>query len=272
MSRCISQKKWIAANYLVDVLIGKPYVRRRRPEDPGCLLEVRSMPTSRSVGLGFVALGAAIVALIPVFLVLYPASGISQGDAARPEVVLPIMARNPALFVAPGVLELAGHAIGAVAMLGLWFRWGRESFLLTCATFAGLLWMSLDMVDNAVAFQLVPRLASDYVAGNAAAGASFVSLSGLVDAVRLSGHFGGGLWVAGISVFGLRGGVVHPAIAWTGIAVGAVLSANVLVPALLNVSFMTLPLWLLVFGVAQLRVRTTVAGTDATPEPRYAAG
>src|SRR5438876_1018098 len=168
------------------------------------------MPSSRWVGLGFVALGAGIAALIPVFLVLYPAAGISQGDAARPEVVLPIMARNPALFVGPGILELAGHAIGAIAMLGLWFRWGKDSFLLTCATFAGLLWMSLDSVDNAVAFQLVPRLAADYVAGGTAAGASYLSLSGLVDAIRLSGHFGGGLWVVGISAFGLQRAVVHP--------------------------------------------------------------
>jgi hypothetical protein len=211
------------------------------------------MPSSRSVGLGFLALGAAIAALIPVFLVLYPAAGIGQADAARPEVVLPALARNPALFVGPGVLELAGHAVGAVAMLGLWFRWGRESFLLTCATFAGLLWMSLDMVDNAIALQLIPRLAADYASGDTAAGASFISLSGLVDAIRLTGHVGGGLWVVGISVLGLRRAVVHPAIAWAGVAVGAILAANLFVPPLLDASFMTLPLWLLALGASQLR-------------------
>jgi hypothetical protein len=223
------------------------------------------MPTSRSIGLGFIALGAAIGALIPVFLVLYPAAGIHQGDAARPEVLLPIVARNPGLFVGPGVLELAGHAVGAVAMLALWFRWGRESFLLSCATFAGLFWMSLDMVDNAVALQLVPRLASGYVAGDSSTGAAFVSLSDLVDAVRLGGHFGGGLWVIGVAAFGSRRAVIHPALAWTGVAVGAVLSANVLVPGLLNVSFMTLPLWLVLFGLSLLPGRAAAPETKPSP-------
>jgi hypothetical protein len=228
------------------------------------------MPSSRSVGLGFVALGAAIAALIPVFLVLYPAAGIGQADAGRPDVVLPVLARNTALFVGPGILEIAGHAIGAIAMLGLWFRWGRESFVLTCATFAGLLWMAVDVVDNAVALQLVPRLASEYVAGTTAAAATFVDTSSLLDALRLAGHLAGGLWVVGVSAMALRSRTAHPVIAWAGIATGTVLAANLFVPALLNVSFMTLPAWLIVFGLAQIRTRDAAPAAERTLEPRLA--
>jgi len=45
---------------------------------------------------------------------------------------------------------------------------------------------------------------------------------------------------------------------WAGTLVGLVLAANPFVPALLNVSFMTLPLWLIVFGVAVARATRVV--------------
>jgi hypothetical protein len=227
------------------------------------------MPRTRSIGLGFVALGAAIAALIPVFMVLYPAAGIGQADAGRPEVVLPALAANPALFFGPGVLELLGHTIGAAAMVGLWLRLGQSSFALTCATVGGLLWMGVDVIDNAIALQLVPRLAADYVAagagsaGTAAAATSFIDLSRFVDALRLAGHFGGGLWVVGVSLVASRAAIVHPVVAWIGVAVGAVLAANLFVPALLNISFITLPVWLIGFGVALARPALAAMPTAA---------
>src|SRR5690242_17662277 len=101
-----------------------------RPANGGLL----EMPTSRTVGLGLVALGAAIAALLPVFLVIYPGAGVGQGDATHPDVILPIVARNPALVIGPGIVEAFGHAIGAVAILGFWLRSGQRSFLLTAAT------------------------------------------------------------------------------------------------------------------------------------------
>ena len=222
------------------------------------------MPSSRSVGFGLVFLGGAIAALLPVFLVLYPAAGIGQADAANPSVVLPAIARDPALFVGPGSLELVGHTVGAVAMLGLWTRWGARSFLLTCATLAGIVWMSVDTIDNAIGLQLVPRLASQFAGGDATAGTAFVSLSSLLDALRLSGHFAGGLWIIGVSVFALRHGSANRYLAWAGVATGLILAGNVFVPALLNVSFVSLPLWLLVFGVAVLRDRSAPVPDLAT--------
>jgi hypothetical protein len=215
-----------------------------------------------------VAVGAAIAALIPVFLVLYPAAGVGQADASNPQVILPAIAGNPALVVAPGILELVGHAIGAAAMVGLWMAWGRGSFLLTASTLAGIAWMAVDVIDNAISLQLVPALAAAFVAGDASSADRFTIVSGLVDALRLAGHFAGGLWVVGVSLFALRAKATHPAIAWAGIAIGAVLAANPLVPALLNVSFMTLPLWLIAFGVAV--ARAAVPAARLVPEPAMA--
>jgi hypothetical protein len=225
------------------------------------------MSTGR-IGLGFVAVGAAIGALIPVFLVLYPAAGIGQADAANPQVILPAIAGNPALLVAPGILELFGHAIGAAAMVGLWMAWGRGSYLLTAATLAGVAWMAVDVVDNAMTLQLVPKLAGAFVAGDGSAGERFAIVASLTDALRLAGHFAGGLWVVGVSLFALRARAMHPAIAWAGVAVGAVLAGNPLVPALLNVSFMTLPIWLIAFGIAVARANETAA--RLVPEPAMA--
>jgi hypothetical protein len=227
------------------------------------------MPTTRSIGIGLVIAGAAIAALLPVFMVLYPAAGIGRADAGNPAVVLPAIARNPALFVGPGLLELIGHAIGAVAILGLWMRWGGQSFLLSAATLGGVVWMSVDAIDNAIGLQLVPRLAASFVGGDAGAGTSFLGLSALLDAVRLAGHFAGGLWVAGVSVFALRAGSPNRVIAWAGVVTGLVLAANPIVPALLNVSFMTLPLWLIVFGVAVAR---TSEGREPALAPSLAMG
>lgn len=227
------------------------------------------MPSSRAVGLSLVFVGAAIAALLPVFLVLYPAAGIGQADAGNPEVILPAIARNPALFVAPGALELLGHTVGAIAMVGLWMRWGARSFLLTCATLAGIIWMSVDTIDNAIGLQLVPRLAIQFAGGDAAAGATFVSLSSLLDALRLAGHFAGGLWIVGLSVFAIRAAAANRYIAWAGIATGLVLAGNVFVPALLNISFLTLPLWLIVFGNGVFRDRSAAVPNLA---PQFAGG
>jgi len=224
------------------------------------------MPTSRTVGLGLVALGAAIAALLPIFLVIYPAAGVGQGDATHPDVILPIVARNPALVIGPGIVEAFGHAIGAVAILGFWLRSGQRSFLLTAATLAGLLWTGIDLVDNLLTIQVVPTLASAFVAGDAAAGSGYLTTSRLVDAVRLAGHFGGGLWVVGAALYSLRAGTVPALLGWAGTLVGLVLAANPFVPALLNVSFMTLPLWLMVFGVAVARA-TRVVETALTHAP-----
>jgi len=211
------------------------------------------MPTTRTVGLGLLFVGGAIAALIPVFLVLYPAAGVGQADAGNPGVILPAIARNPALVVGPGILEMLGHAIGAAAVVGLWMRWGRGSFLLACATLGGVAWMAIDVIDNAIGLQLVPAIATAFVGGDVAAAARFGTISGLLDALRLSGHFAGGLWVVGVSIFALRTASTNRAIAWAGIAVGTVLAANPLVPALLNVSFMTLPAWIIAFGVVIAR-------------------
>jgi hypothetical protein len=222
------------------------------------------MSTSR-IGLGFVALGAAIGALIPVFLVLYPAAGVGKADASNPLVILPVIAGNPALVVGPGILELFGHAVGAAAMVGLWMAWGRGSFLLSAATLAGVAWMAVDVIDNAIALQLTPTLAGAFAAGDASAAGRFTTVSSLVDALRLAGHFAGGLWVVGVSAFALSARAAHPALAWAGIIVGAVLAANPLMPALLNVSFMTVPVWLIAFGITVARAAVPAARFAAEP-------
>jgi hypothetical protein len=224
------------------------------------------MPSLRNVGLGLAVLGAAIGALLPVFLVIYPMAGIGRADAGNPNVILPAVARNPALFVGPGTLELIGHTVGAVAMVGLWLRWGTRSFLLTCATLGGLVWMSVDSVDNAIGLQLVPHLAGQFVSGDANAGAAFLASSALLDAARLAGHFAGGLWIVGTSVALIRADSVNRMIAWAGVPIGLILAGNVFVPPLLNVSFMTLPLWLIAFGIAVARA-TEVGEPNLLLEP-----
>jgi hypothetical protein len=214
-------------------------------------MAVDKAPSQRWLGLGLGLLGLAIASLIPVFIVFYPAAGIQQADSGNPAVVLPAVSANPALFTLPGIIQIAAHALGAVVMLGLWVRYGQGSFLLTCATLAGIGWMGIDVVDNAITFSVMPRLAADYAAGSPLAAGGFSQLGYLTEAIRFGAHFLGGLWMIGLSLFAIRSRSVIPSIvAWLGIAVGAVFSANLLLPAaLLNVSFMTVPLWLVIDGV-----------------------
>jgi hypothetical protein len=215
--------------------------------------------------MGLIVTGLAIGALIPIFLVVYPAAGLGPSAARDPAAFLPVVARNPALFVVPGVLEVAGHVIGAIAMLAIWFRWGRSSFLLTCSTVAGVAWMGIDTIDNTISLQLVPTLASAFAGGDAAAAGAFADAGRLTDALRLAGHLGGGLWVIGAARFALDARLVHPVVGWLGIAAGIVLALNPFVPPLLNVSFMTLPAWLILFGVAIGRNGASVTA----PQPAY---
>ncbi len=225
------------------------------------------MISSRSIGLGLLGLGLGIGLLVPIFLVAYPAAGIAAGDAVKPGVVLPVLAAKPGLFMLPGILEIVGHTVGAVAILGLWVRFGQPSFLLTCATVAGLAWMAVDIVDNAIAYHIVPGLAASFAAGDASAGPWFVQLMTITDGVRLGAHLVGGLWIIGLSVFSIRSGLLPAAAGWFGVATGAVLSANIFVPATMNASFMMVPVWLVV--VAALLMRAEVAPV-AVVQPRTA--
>ena len=60
--------------------------------------------------------------------------------------------------------------------------------------------------------------------------------------------------MVGLSVFAIRGRSVMPSLlAWLGVPIGVIFSANLLVPGLLFVSFMTVPLWLIIVGVAAMR-------------------
>jgi len=217
------------------------------------------MPTARTLGLGLIVLGLGIGALVPIFLVVYPAAGITAADATAPEVVLPVIAANPTLVTAPGALLIVIHTVGAVALLGLWARFGATSFLLAVATLGGLVWLSVDVIDNAITYHVVPGMAADYAAGDAVAGPAFVQLTSLVEAVRLGGHVAGGLWMIGLSVFAIRARTFPAIVGWLGIAVGAVFTANLFVPVLLNISFMTVPAWLVILGAVVARTQPTTA-------------
>jgi hypothetical protein len=225
------------------------------------------MPTARTLGLGLIVLGMGIGALVPIFLVVYPAAGIGPTDATNPAVVLPVIAANPALIRVPGAIEIVAHAIGAVALIGLWARYGTSSFLLAAATLGGIVWLGVDMVDNAITYHLAPSQAAEYVTGSAAAGPAFVQLMRLTEAIRLGAHVAGGLWMVGLSTFAIRTGLFAPAVGWLGIAVGAVFAANLFVPVLLNISFMTVPVWLVALGAVVARTQTATA---SDPLPRMA--
>ena len=211
------------------------------------------MPGTRLLGTAFAGVGLGIGALVPIFLVAYPAAGLGQADAGNPAAILPVVSSNPALFAGAGILEIVVHAIGAVAVFGLWARFGSTSFLMAIATLGGLLWMAIDIVDNAVAFHVVPLIAANHVAGDSTSAAAFTQLSSVVDAVRLAGHFTGGLWMIGVSVFAIQTRRLPRIIGWLGVVVGLVLAGNLFLPPLLNVSFMTVPAWLVILGVVVAR-------------------
>ena len=226
------------------------------------------MPSTRTLGGALIVLGLGIGALVPIFLVAYPAAGIAPSDATNPHVVLPVVNSTPALFMGPAAFEIVVHAVGAFALLGLWARFGATSFLLALATLGGLIWMTIDVANNAVTFHVLPLIGADYAAGSAAASAAFGQLSTLTDAIRLAGHFSGGLWMIGVSIFAIQTARRPAVIGWFGIAFGAVFAANLFVPALLNVSFMTVPIWLVVLGIGVARTRGT---SEAELVPRMAA-
>jgi hypothetical protein len=211
------------------------------------------MPGPRLLGTAFAVVGLGIGALVPIFLVAYPAAGIGPADAGNPAAILPVVVANPALFAGPGILQIVVHAIGAIAVFGLWARFGSTSFLMAMATLGGLVWMTLDVVDNAVAFHVVPVIAANHAAGDQVAAAAFSQLSSVVDAIRLAAHFAGGLWLIGVSVFAIQTRRLPRVIGWIGVVVGAVFAGNLFLPALLNVSFMTVPAWLVILGVGVAR-------------------
>lgn len=234
---------------------GPPKQERRTL--PKGAMEVFGMPTARTLGLGLVILGLGIGALVPIFTVVYPAAGIAPGSASDPAIVLPVIAANPLLVTGPGALEIVVHVIGAVAMFGLWARLGPTSFLLAVATLGGLVWLSVDVINNAIMYHVVPGLAANYVGGAQAAAPAFVQLTSVVEAVRLGAHVVGGLWVVGLSVFVIGTRTLPVVVGWLGIAVGAVFAANLFVPALLNISFLTIPTWLVILGAAVARKLST---------------
>jgi len=211
--------------------------------------------TDRQIGLMFVALGVGIAVLLPFFLVVMPQMGISEEMSRRPDALLPIVATKPWLFTVPGAVEMLAHALGAAAMLSLYLLWDSRSGLLLCATAGGLLWMGVDIVLNGVVLQVVPHLAAAHQAGDVTAAGQFTTVMTLVDAARLAGHFGGGLWVLGVSYGGRRIGRVGRALSIAGLIVGVAMAGNVFAAPLLALTFVTLPIWLVAFGIATSRPR-----------------
>lgn len=207
------------------------------------------MSESRVGATCLVVLGVGIALLLPLFMAVFPALGITRDTAGHPEIVLPILADHPALPKGVGLVQVIAHLAGAVGMLGLWLRWGPRSLLLVAATFAGLVWMALDIANNGVALREVPRLAAAHVAGDGSAAAAFKNLSALIDALRLAAHFCGGVWVLGVSAFARRAGCLPRWLVLAGFVVGAIFSANLLVPPLMFLSMLTVPPWLIATGV-----------------------
>jgi hypothetical protein len=219
--------------------------------------------TPRTIGSALAALGLGIGALVPIFVVLYPAAGISPADAQNPAVVLPAIAANPALVVIPGAVQIAAHALGIVGMIGLWMTLGRSSSaILSIATVFGLVWLGVDVVLNAVTYHAVPALAAANASGSTSAAATFVTTTQLVDAARLGAHVAGGLWMLGVAASAATLGLPR-FVAWLGIPIGVVFAANLFVPALMNVSFLTVPAWLVVLGVAVARGEPATAPSFA---------
>src|SRR5690349_24709904 len=183
----------MSPTYVVDAAPCVSYGRVPRRASANQRRQELTVPSTRFVGWGLAVLGAAVAALIPVFLVIYPSVGIGQAQLRHPEQVLPILAANPALVIGPGLLQMLGHAAGAAAILGLWLRSGGRSFLLSVATLGGLVWTSVDLLDNALTMQLMPALAVRYMSGYLSAAPAYLNASDLIDSVRLAGHFGAGI-------------------------------------------------------------------------------
>jgi hypothetical protein len=227
------------------------------------------MPHARVVGSALVILGLGIGALIPVFVVIYPAAGIPPSDAADPNVVLPVVAANPALVTLPGSLEIAVHLVGFVAVLGLAALVGSTPLLVATATAFGIVWLGVDVIGNAITYRLVPELAAAHVAGSGSASTTFVDVQRLVEAIRLGAHVAGGLWVIGVSAVVIRTGALPAIVGWLGVPIGVVFAANLFLPALMTVSFVAVPSWLVVAGAAVARADVT-AGTVLLRTPAEA--
>jgi hypothetical protein len=76
-------------------------------------------------------------------------------------------------------------------------RWGGQSFLLSAATLGGVVWMSVDAIDNAIGLQLVARIASVVRRAETQVPAtSFIGLSALLDCRAIGRSLRGRLWVA----------------------------------------------------------------------------
>jgi hypothetical protein len=221
--------------------------------------EALEMLTSRTIGWALAALGLGIGALVPVFALAYPAAGISPGDAENPAVVLPVIATNPALVVVPGAVQVFAHAIGIVAIAGLWVVLGGKSMLLSIATVFGIVWLGVDVVLNAITYRMVPALAAANAAGSATAQGAFVTTMQLVDAARLGAHVAGGLWMVGVAAHALQTTALARIVGWLGIPFGGIFAANLFLPALMNISFLTVPAWLLILGVAITRAEPAAA-------------
>jgi hypothetical protein len=225
------------------------------------------MLSSRSIGWALAALGFGIGALVPVFLVAYPAAGISQADAQNPAVVLPAIAANPALVLLPGAIEIATHAVGIVGVVGPWMALGRTSVLFSVATVFGLVWLGVDVVLNAITYHVVPALATANASGGAGAQATFTTTMQLVDAARLGAHVAGGLWMLGVAAWSLATGALPRIVGWLGVAIGAIFAANLFAPPLMNLSFLTVPLWLVIAGIAVARSDSAIARGAAVAAP-----
>ncbi|OFW63975.1 MAG: hypothetical protein A2135_00310 [Actinobacteria bacterium RBG_16_67_15] len=212
--------------------------------------------TSRTTGWASIVMALSIVSFIPITMVGYSGAGVDSTDFTDGAVFLPFVAAHRALAASPYVVGLVMHLAGVVLVVGLWSRLRDRSPWVSVAAALGLMWMMFDIAYNGVAIHVLPEMAT--LPGDAGTYAAYGALTRSLSALQLTGHLGGGIWLAITAATAVSTGAMGRALGRWGVVAGVVFAASVFGPRILFPSFILLPVWFAWFGIMSIRTAATV--------------
>lgn len=221
------------------------------------------MLESKANGRAAVITGVGLALFLPLFTAVLPAAGLGQDDFNDPAKLDAFVRHHWALFALPYLDGLILHVAGAVAVVAVYRRLADCSPWVLLAAIGGLAWMVLDVAQNGIGLYASQEIV--HHAPSAVSGSQLVLVGQLTTGLRLAGHVFGGLWVLVVSAVALRHGGLPRGLGRLGVAAGALMSLNVVVPPTQFPLFVLLPIWFVALGLHLLH---TVGDTDAGVQGR----
>jgi len=207
-------------------------------------------------GLSALITGLLLLTFTAMFVVVLPGQGFAGAeDLTNPAKVLPFAASSPT-FSLLSLLDVVSAIFQVILVFALYERLQVGSpIIMRIATVSGLFLALFNLALGIIGFVAYSELSSLYPRNPAGAGAAYLAINSLLDALNLAGPFAYGWWALLASWVALRGGQLPKFLNYLGLLAGVVGIFAFALPILTIVGVVAPIVWFLWLGMVLLRTQ-----------------